>query len=110
VLIKNDRSPAMFPVLNPFGHVVFQAGRGDVDTVMVNGRIVKFGHELVGTDLAKARRAVEATVEHLRAELGALEWAEMMNPELPKSEAIPNPYTYTDWDGGRAAARRPVGP
>lgn len=109
VLIKNDRSPVMFPVLNPFGHVVFQAGRPEVHTVMVNGRIVKFGHELVGIDLAKARRAVDATVDYLRAQLGASEWAEMMNPELPKSETIPNPYTYTDWDGGRAAARRPVG-
>ena len=25
VLIKNDRSPVMFPLLNPYGHVAFQA-------------------------------------------------------------------------------------
>lgn len=106
VLVKNDRSPAMFPILNPFGHVVFQAGRGDVHTVMVNGRIVKFDHELVGVDLAKARHAVEATVEYAQSQLGPSEWTEMMHPELPKSELIPNPYTYTDWDGGRAAATR----
>ena len=37
VLIKNDQSPVMFPLLNPYGHVVFQAGRGDVHTVMVDG-------------------------------------------------------------------------
>src|SRR6266699_1203261 len=35
VLIKNDQSPVMFPLLHPYGHVVFQAGRGDVHTVMV---------------------------------------------------------------------------
>lgn len=109
VLVKNDRSPAMFPILNPYGHLVFQAGRGDVDTVMVNGRIVKRNHELVACDLDKARRAVEATVEHTRSELGEAEWIEAMNPELPKAELIPNPYTYTDWDGGRAAARRGQG-
>ena len=105
VLVKNDRSPVMFPILHPFGHVVFQAGRGDVDTVMVNGRIVKRDHDLVGIDLDKARRAVGATVEFAQRELGGEEWVEAMNPELPKAELIPNPYTYTDWDGGRAAAR-----
>jgi cytosine/adenosine deaminase-related metal-dependent hydrolase len=105
VLIKNDRSPVMFPILHPFGHVVFQAGRADVDTVLVNGRIVKLGHELVGVDLAKARRAVEATISYLQSEMGDDAWQEAMNPELPRQELIPNPYTYTTWDGGRAAGR-----
>jgi cytosine/adenosine deaminase-related metal-dependent hydrolase len=106
VLVKNGSSPAMFPILNPFGHVVFQAGRGDVHTVMVNGRIVKYDHQLIGVDLAKARRAVEGTVEYTQGQLGLSEWTEMMHPELPKSELIANPYTYTDWDGGRAAASK----
>ncbi|MGH9098717.1 MAG: amidohydrolase family protein [Acidimicrobiales bacterium] len=92
VLVKNDKSPVMFPVLNPVGHVVFQAGRGDVHTVMVNGRIVKFDHELLGVDLEKARRVVEATVEHLLGELGQEEWGDAMCPALPESEQIPNPY------------------
>lgn len=106
VLLKNDRSPAMFPILHPYGHVVFQAGRGDVHTVMVNGRIVKFEHRLVDVDLGKARRAVEASVEHVRSELGPEAWAEAMCPELPAEERIPNPYTYTDWDGGRSVAHQ----
>ncbi|HEX9033403.1 MAG TPA: amidohydrolase family protein, partial [Streptosporangiaceae bacterium] len=53
VLIKNDSSPVMFPVLNPYGHVAFQAQRGDVHTVVVNGRVVKHEHKLVGADLAR---------------------------------------------------------
>ena len=56
ILIKNDRSPAMFPVLNPYGHVAFQAQRGDVHTVLINGRVVKHDHRLVGIDLDQARR------------------------------------------------------
>ncbi len=32
VLIKNDASPVSFPLLNPYGHVAFQAQRGDVHT------------------------------------------------------------------------------
>ena len=55
VLIKNDGSPVMFPLLNPYGHVVFQAQRGDVHTVLVNGRLVKFDHRLVGIDLGEYR-------------------------------------------------------
>ena len=66
MLIKNDHSPVSFPLLNPYGHVAFQAQRGDVHTVLVDGRVVKHEHELVGVDLAAVRRAVEATVEHLR--------------------------------------------
>src|SRR6516225_7243308 len=70
VLIKNDQSPAMFPLLHPYGHVVFQAGRGDVHTVMVNGKVVKYDHQLVGVDLGRARQVVGQTVDYLKGELG----------------------------------------
>ena len=56
VLIKNDASPVSFPMLNPYGHVAFQAQRGDVHTVLVDGRVVKHEHRLVGVDLAAVRR------------------------------------------------------
>src|SRR3954471_13225635 len=55
VLIKNDDSPVSFPLLHPFGHVVFQAQRGDVHTVLVDGEVVKFAHKLVGVDLLAVR-------------------------------------------------------
>ena len=58
VLIKNDHSPVSFPLLNPYGHVAFQAQRADVHTVIIDGRIVKDEHRLVGVDLEKARNAV----------------------------------------------------
>jgi 5-methylthioadenosine/S-adenosylhomocysteine deaminase len=95
VLIKNDASPVMFPLLNPYGHVVFQAQRGDVHTVVVNGRVVKHAHRLVGTDLAKARSAIEQTTEYLMNELGPQAWSEGMYPEIPETRVINNPYTYT---------------
>jgi cytosine/adenosine deaminase-related metal-dependent hydrolase len=96
VLIKNDSSPVMFPLLNPYGHVVFQAGRGDVHTVMVDGKIVKYDHRLHGADLAKARGAVAQTVEYAQSLMGEKAWNEGMNPEQAKVELIENPYTYTD--------------
>jgi cytosine/adenosine deaminase-related metal-dependent hydrolase len=97
VLIKNEHSPVMFPLLHPHGHVAFQAQRGDVHTVLVNGRIVKTDHRLVDTDLAGARQAVERTVEHLRAQLGEEAWAKGMNPDIPETKILDNPYTYTDY-------------
>ncbi len=95
VLIKNDSAPAMYPLLNPYGHVVFQAQRGDVHTVIVNGRVVKFAHQLVGVDVGKARHAVEQTVEYLQSTLGDEAWIEGMHPEIPEAKVLDNPYTYT---------------
>jgi hypothetical protein len=75
--------------------VVFQAQRGDVHTVIVNGRVVKFEHQLVDIDLAAARRAVEESVDYLRGELGEEAWIEGMHPEIPEQRVLENPYTYT---------------
>ena len=96
VLIKNDSSPVSFPLLHPYGHVVFQAQRGDVHTVLVNGRVVKYGHKLVGMDLGAARRAIDSTVSYLRSELGEQEWEQGMHPEIPEHETLANPYTYRE--------------
>jgi cytosine/adenosine deaminase-related metal-dependent hydrolase len=102
VLLKNDDSPVMFPILNPYGHVAFQAQRGDVDTVLVNGKIVKRDHKLVGVDLAAARAEVGRTIEHLRSTMGEEAWTRGMNPDVPETKVRDNPYTYTQWDAGSA--------
>jgi cytosine/adenosine deaminase-related metal-dependent hydrolase len=97
VLIRNDDSPVSFPILNPYGHVVFQAQRGDVHTVLVDGRVVKSAHRLVDADLAAVRADVNATIDHLRSAIGEQEWAAGMNPDIPESKVLDNPYTYTDY-------------
>ncbi|MET7423508.1 amidohydrolase family protein [Dactylosporangium sp. NPDC005555] len=97
VLLKNDHSPVMFPILNPYGHVAFQAQRGDVHTVLVNGRVVKRDGRLVGADLAKARLDVERTVEHLITTMGPAAWQQGMNPDIPATKVLDNPYMYTEW-------------
>ena len=74
---------------------MFQAQRGDVHTVVVNGRVVKYDHALVGTDLAKARRVVDETVAYLKGELGPDAWNDGMHPEIPEIRVLDNPYTYT---------------
>jgi 5-methylthioadenosine/S-adenosylhomocysteine deaminase len=99
VLIKNDDSPALYPLLHPYGSLVFQAGRGDVHTVLVNGKVVKHEHKLVDVDLAAAKDAVGRTVDYARATMGEEAWRDSMTPELPSAERIPNPYTYTSYEG-----------
>jgi cytosine/adenosine deaminase-related metal-dependent hydrolase len=106
VLIRNEHSPAMFPLLHPHGHVAFQAQRGDVHTVLVNGRIVKTDHRLVGVDLAAARHAVQRTVEYLRGQLGEEAWEKGMNPDIPETKILDNPYTYTDYRSASTHERR----
>ncbi|MCW0216301.1 MAG: amidohydrolase family protein [Pseudonocardia sp.] len=100
VLIRNDDSPVSFPLLNPYGHVAFQAQRGDVHTVLVDGRIVKRDHRLVGVDLPAVRAEVDRTVEYLRSTLGEEAWVQGMNPEMPETSVLDNPYTYTDYSSG----------
>ena len=102
VLIKNDASPVMFPVLHPYGHVVFQAQRGDVHTVLVGGKVVKQDGRLVGVDLDTARAKVGATIDYLRETLGEEAWLRGMNPDVPATALLENPYQYTEWDAGSA--------
>jgi len=112
VLIKNDASPVSFPLLNPFGHVAFQAQRGDVHTVVVNGRVVKSGGKLVGIDLAPVRQEIENTIDHLRGACGDEVWEQGMFPQMPEAEAaiLDNPYQYSDYvdEGKRAGGEERV--
>lgn len=95
VLVKNDRSPAMFPILNPYGHLAFQAQRADVHTVVVDGAIVKYENELVDIDLGSARAKIDSTVALLEGILGEEQWKQGMYPDIPETRVIDNPYTYT---------------
>jgi cytosine/adenosine deaminase-related metal-dependent hydrolase len=99
VLLKHEHSPAAFPILNPYGHVVYQAQRDHVHTVLVNGRVVKSEHRLVDVDLADAHRKIESTVEYLRSTLGDEAWEQGMHPDIPETALVENPYQYSDYGG-----------
>lgn len=93
LLLKNDESPAMTPVLHPYAHVVYQAGTADVHTVMVDGRVVKHDGRRIDLPLAPVRAAVEESVEHVRRTIGDAAWYDGMHPQITDIE---NPYGYTD--------------
>jgi cytosine/adenosine deaminase-related metal-dependent hydrolase len=105
VLLKNDASPVSFPILNPYGHVVFQAQRGDVHTVLVDGRVVKKDGALVGVDLAAIRSKVDATLDYLSSTMGADAWEQGMHPEVPEVALVESPYQYNEFHGAAPAGR-----
>jgi 5-methylthioadenosine/S-adenosylhomocysteine deaminase len=96
LLIKNDQSPAMTPILHPYAHVAYQAGTADVHTVVVNGRVVKYDGTRIDLDIAPARDAVAKSVEYVRSQLGEEAWHEGMHPVLEPAAEIENPYQYTE--------------
>ena len=105
VLIRNSESPALTPIVNTYGTIVYQAQRGDVELVIVNGKVEKANHKLVNANLQKAKEMVEETVEYARSTMGENEWINAMNPEIPTTERIPNPYTYSNFEGADAQHR-----
>jgi len=106
VLIKNDASPVSFPLLNPYGHVAFQAQRADVHSVVVNGKLVKHENRLLDVDLAGVRDTVASTVDYLQTTLGEEAWTQGMNPALPDDEVFDNPYQYTEFKSESTRAAR----
>jgi len=97
VLIKNDNSPVMYPLVNPYGHVVMQVNRGDVHTVLVDGQIVKQNHKISDKAIKKNKADIAGTVAFLQSEMGEEEWHQGMTPDIPESKVMDNPYTYTDF-------------
>jgi cytosine/adenosine deaminase-related metal-dependent hydrolase len=64
VLLRTD-NPALSPVNNPVGQVVYAAHPGLVDTVMVAGRIVKSAGRLHGDITERARKLAVASRDSL---------------------------------------------
>ena len=72
LVIIETKSPNVAPVIDPVGAVVCAADISNVDTVMVDGRILKRGGKLVA-ELDKARRDVEASRDYLVGTFGTPE-------------------------------------
>jgi cytosine/adenosine deaminase-related metal-dependent hydrolase len=68
VVMIDGRGPGVTPVIDPVGAVVLSADTANVDTVIVGGKVRKRGGKLTG-DWESARRAVQASSEHLQQAL-----------------------------------------
>ncbi|MDR7482026.1 MAG: amidohydrolase family protein [Armatimonadota bacterium] len=69
VLLRTDR-PNVFPINDPIGAVVWGMDTSNVDTVLVAGRILKRGGQLVGVDLARVRQLAYQSRDHVLAAPG----------------------------------------
>lgn len=80
VLLRADTA-SMSPMAEPEHHIVFQAQRSEVDTVMVGGRVVKHRGQLIEDgSLDQARRLAQDSLDHLREQIGEDAWEEAVNP------------------------------
>ncbi|MFE2041401.1 amidohydrolase family protein [Streptomyces sp. NPDC059477] len=79
VMLRAD-TPSMVPLTNAVHQIVFQASRAEVDTVLVNGRVLKYGGALIAPDLKRATRLAEASRDHIRDAVGAEQWAAGLEP------------------------------
>lgn len=64
VLLRFDDTNT-FPLIDPVSTVVLQADTRNIDTVIVNGKILKRGGRLVAADLAHARDLAACSLEYL---------------------------------------------
>jgi cytosine/adenosine deaminase-related metal-dependent hydrolase len=64
VLIRCDATNT-WPVIDPVSTVVHQADTRNVDTVLVEGRILKRDGALVDADLRRARESAASSLEYL---------------------------------------------
>ena len=64
VVIRGDHSNT-YPVIDPVSTVVHQADTRNVDTVMVDGKLLKRGGVLVDADLRRARDLAASSLEFL---------------------------------------------
>ncbi|ASW04788.1 amidohydrolase family protein [Rhizobium sp. 11515TR] len=70
IIMVRTNGVAIMPVNNAAGTIVQAVERSDVDTVMVAGKIRKYGGKLVGTDLIKLSADITASRDHLLEKSG----------------------------------------
>jgi 5-methylthioadenosine/S-adenosylhomocysteine deaminase len=83
ILIKTD-SLSLTPMNNPWGAVVYAGHPGNVDTVLVKGRVVKRDGKLTDVDVERVRRLALETRDYLLA-------------EAPEDPTIADAKTGGDW-------------
>lgn len=79
----------MFPVINPVGAVVEAANAGNVDTVLIGGKVVKSGGKLTGVDMKRVRSMVNQARNRLFSRAGVPwtgEWVPDVFEGKPRSE------------------------
>ena len=70
-IIDMDK-PHLTPLYDEYSHLVYAVGGADVDTVLINGKVVMRDRRLLTIDEAEAMRRVRAIALRVRESLGGL--------------------------------------
>ncbi len=70
IVMIDLNKPHLTPLYHPYSHVVYTVGGADVDTVMINGKIVMAGRKLTTINEQDAINAVNAIAETIKQSLG----------------------------------------
>ena len=91
VLLRKD-DLNMFPVHDPLLSLVTQAGISNVDTVLIGGRLVKRGGQLLFANIAEKKAALQRSGERILRDFGELPRA--AQHMIPKSG---NRFSERSW-------------
>ncbi|HXH84906.1 MAG TPA: chlorohydrolase family protein [Candidatus Tectomicrobia bacterium] len=89
VLVRLD-TLGMAPVRDPIRNLVFSATREDVETVMVDGRVLVEQGRVVGADESRLARDVQEAAERLWARTRERDWAHRTIDEI-------SPPSFPSW-------------
>jgi 5-methylthioadenosine/S-adenosylhomocysteine deaminase len=85
VIVVRADSFGMTPMNNPVGAFVYNAHPGLVDTVLVDGAVVKRGGTLVGVDHARVRRLAVESRDDILARAGGAAGARLGGDWIPEA-------------------------
>lgn len=83
---------SMAPVRDPIKNLVFSATRSDLDTVMVDGRVVAEGGQVAGVDQSRLARDLQAAAERLWARVPSTDWTRRCVDKI-------SPPSFPTWGG-----------
>ena len=84
ILVRTDTF-GMTPLNNPIGQFVYNAHPGLVDTILVDGKVVKRGGEMVDVDGARVRRLAIESRDDILSRAPAAAGARLGGDWIPKA-------------------------
>jgi cytosine/adenosine deaminase-related metal-dependent hydrolase len=69
LLLRTDRINTL-PLNNAYGAVVLSVDTSNVDTVIIGGKVMKSGGQLVGVDVARVARMAESSRDYILSKTG----------------------------------------
>jgi cytosine/adenosine deaminase-related metal-dependent hydrolase len=70
LIVLSSDSPNIFPINDPIGAVVWGMDTSNVASVLVAGRMLKSGGELVGVDMARVSEVAYSARDHVARNAG----------------------------------------